>query len=239
MPWCSNARGGRLSRQSCWTIVRRAGERVGLESRPVTPMLLRHSCATHMLDPRRPICGSCRSCSATPSISTTPGVHEGVPPSGLRAAYDAAHPAWRTTSTRNRHAKRGTGRADGPAARKTGSAGRIRPWPKRPTRISARPVDGRKRERVKAELRALGVDRDSYDEGFGRLGSGDGGAGRGRRPSPDRCARHCSTSTTPLTKLDADNYGQCESCGDRHRRGPASRRCPRHGCAWRGASKRR
>jgi len=44
-----NARGGRISRQSCWAIVKRAGERVGLEAR-LSPHVLRHSCATHMLE---------------------------------------------------------------------------------------------------------------------------------------------------------------------------------------------
>ena len=33
----------------CWTIVRRAGERVGLDAQ-LSPHVLRHSCATHMLD---------------------------------------------------------------------------------------------------------------------------------------------------------------------------------------------
>ncbi len=44
-----NARGGRISRQACWQIVRRAGERVALGER-LSPHVLRHSCATHMLD---------------------------------------------------------------------------------------------------------------------------------------------------------------------------------------------
>src|SRR5262249_50276285 len=44
-----NVRGGRLSRQSCWKIVRTAGERAGLTGR-LSPHVLRHSCATHMLE---------------------------------------------------------------------------------------------------------------------------------------------------------------------------------------------
>lgn len=44
-----NTRGGRLSRQGAWGIVRKYGDRVGLEGR-LTPHVLRHSCATHMLD---------------------------------------------------------------------------------------------------------------------------------------------------------------------------------------------
>ncbi len=44
-----NARGGRLSRQGTWRVVHRHGQRVGLGDR-LTPEVLRHSCAAHMLD---------------------------------------------------------------------------------------------------------------------------------------------------------------------------------------------
>ncbi len=43
------ARGGRLTRQGAWDVLRRHGERVGLGGR-LSPHVLRHSCATHMLD---------------------------------------------------------------------------------------------------------------------------------------------------------------------------------------------
>ncbi|MEX2292269.1 MAG: site-specific tyrosine recombinase [Acidimicrobiales bacterium] len=42
-------RGGRLTRQGAWDVLRRHGERVGLAGR-LSPHVLRHSCATHMLD---------------------------------------------------------------------------------------------------------------------------------------------------------------------------------------------
>jgi integrase/recombinase XerD len=48
-----NARGGPLSRQSAWTILRRAAGRAGLPvrgSHAVSPHTLRHSYATHLLD---------------------------------------------------------------------------------------------------------------------------------------------------------------------------------------------
>lgn len=48
-PLFVNARGGRLSRQGAWGIVRRRGEAVGLGER-LTPQVLRHSCAAHLLD---------------------------------------------------------------------------------------------------------------------------------------------------------------------------------------------
>jgi integrase/recombinase XerD len=43
------ARGGRLTRQGAWDVLRRHGERVGLAGL-ISPHVLRHSCATHMLD---------------------------------------------------------------------------------------------------------------------------------------------------------------------------------------------
>jgi len=44
-----NARGGRLSRQSAWTVLAKAAERAGV-TRDVSPHTLRHSFATHLLD---------------------------------------------------------------------------------------------------------------------------------------------------------------------------------------------
>ncbi|HET8599630.1 MAG TPA: site-specific tyrosine recombinase XerD [Segeticoccus sp.] len=44
-----NQRGGRLSRQSAWTIIQQAAERAGLSAH-VSPHTLRHSFATHLLD---------------------------------------------------------------------------------------------------------------------------------------------------------------------------------------------
>ena len=44
-----NHRGGRLSRQSAWTVLRQAAERAGVTAE-VSPHTLRHSFATHLLD---------------------------------------------------------------------------------------------------------------------------------------------------------------------------------------------
>jgi integrase/recombinase XerD len=44
-----NARGGRLSRQSAWQVLQDAAERAGITAK-VSPHVLRHSFATHLLD---------------------------------------------------------------------------------------------------------------------------------------------------------------------------------------------
>jgi integrase/recombinase XerD len=84
-----NARGGRLTRQGCWQIVRRAGERVGLGPR-LSPHVLRHSCATHMLDHGADI-RVVQELLGHASLSTTQ-VYTKVSPERLRAVYDLAHP---------------------------------------------------------------------------------------------------------------------------------------------------
>jgi DnaK suppressor protein len=69
------------------------------------------------------------------------------------------------------------------------------------------------RERVKGELRAIGVDRSSYDEGF--ADSGQVTAERGEVDALEGTLREALLDIDDaLLKLDADNYGQCESCGD-------------------------
>jgi integrase/recombinase XerD len=84
-----NARGGRISRQACWQIVRRAGDRVALGER-LSPHVLRHSCATHMLDHGADL-RVVQELLGHVSISTTQ-VYTKVSPGRLRAVYDAAHP---------------------------------------------------------------------------------------------------------------------------------------------------
>lgn len=44
-----NVRGGRLSRQSAWQVLQDAAERAGITS-GVSPHMLRHSFATHLLE---------------------------------------------------------------------------------------------------------------------------------------------------------------------------------------------
>ncbi len=84
-----NARGGRLTRQGCWRIVRAAGDRAGLGAQ-LSPHVLRHSCATHMLDHGADI-RVVQELLGHASLSTTQ-VYTKVSPERLRAVYDAAHP---------------------------------------------------------------------------------------------------------------------------------------------------
>lgn len=84
-----NARGGRLTRQGCWKIVGRAGDRVGLTGR-LSPHVLRHSCATHMLDHGADI-RVVQELLGHARVSTTQ-VYTKVSPERLRAVYEAAHP---------------------------------------------------------------------------------------------------------------------------------------------------
>jgi integrase/recombinase XerD len=46
-----NTRGGRLTRQAAWAVIKKYGRLAGLDSeRQLSPHVLRHSCATHLLD---------------------------------------------------------------------------------------------------------------------------------------------------------------------------------------------
>ena len=47
-----NTRGGRLTRQAAWAVIKKYGMRAGLDDahHHLSPHVLRHSCATHMLD---------------------------------------------------------------------------------------------------------------------------------------------------------------------------------------------
>ena len=84
-----NARGGRLTRQGAWGIIRHHGDRVGLGDR-LTPHVLRHSCATHLLDHGADI-RVVQELLGHASISTTQ-VYTLVSQARLHDAYQSAHP---------------------------------------------------------------------------------------------------------------------------------------------------
>jgi integrase/recombinase XerD len=84
-----NARGGRLTRQGAWGIVRRHATEVGLADR-LTPHVLRHSCATHMLDRGADI-RAVQELLGHASIRTTQ-VYTKVSTERLWQVYRSAHP---------------------------------------------------------------------------------------------------------------------------------------------------
>ncbi len=83
------ARGTRLSRQGGWDVVRRHGLTVGLAGR-LSPHVLRHSCATHMLDHGADI-RAVQELLGHASITTTQ-VYTMVSTERLWAVYRSAHP---------------------------------------------------------------------------------------------------------------------------------------------------
>jgi integrase/recombinase XerD len=98
-----NTRGGRLSRQGAWAVVRSYGDRVGLGAR-LTPHVLRHSCATHMLEHGADI-RVVQELLGHASVATTQ-VYTKVSAERLRAVYDAAHPRARAAPQSGRDGSR-------------------------------------------------------------------------------------------------------------------------------------
>ena len=84
-----NQRGGRLTRQGAWGIIREHSRRVGLEDH-VHPHVFRHSCATHMLDHGADI-RTVQELLGHASLTTTQ-IYTKVSTDRLRSAYDLAHP---------------------------------------------------------------------------------------------------------------------------------------------------
>ena len=84
-----NARGGPLSRQSAWTILRVAAERAGLASE-LSPHTLRHSYATHLLDGGADV-RVVQELLGHASVTTTQ-VYTLVTVERLREVYATSHP---------------------------------------------------------------------------------------------------------------------------------------------------
>lgn len=84
-----NSRGGRLGRQAAYAIVVRHGERAGVTSH-LSPHVLRHSCATHMLDHGADL-RIVQEMLGHASISTTQ-VYTRVSQERLFDQYRTAHP---------------------------------------------------------------------------------------------------------------------------------------------------
>ncbi len=84
-----NARGGRLSRQTAWTELRGAARRAGIET-SVSPHVMRHSYATHLLDGGADI-RVVQELLGHASVTTTQ-VYTLVTVDMLREVYAASHP---------------------------------------------------------------------------------------------------------------------------------------------------
>jgi len=84
-----NARGGRLSRQSAWTVLVKAAERAGVTAE-VSPHTLRHSFATHLLDGGADV-RVVQELLGHASVTTTQ-VYTLVTVDSLREVYATAHP---------------------------------------------------------------------------------------------------------------------------------------------------
>jgi integrase/recombinase XerD len=84
-----NARGGRLGRAGAWLAVKKHGDRVGLGER-LSPHVLRHSCATHLLEHGADI-RVVQELLGHASISTTQ-VYTKVTTERLWEVYERAHP---------------------------------------------------------------------------------------------------------------------------------------------------
>ena len=84
-----NARGGRLSRQSAWTVLAKAAQRAGVKTE-VSPHTLRHSFATHLIDGGADV-RVVQELLGHASVTTTQ-VYTLVTVEKLREIYATAHP---------------------------------------------------------------------------------------------------------------------------------------------------
>lgn len=84
-----NQRGGRLSRQGVWLVIKKYGYRAGIDA-PLSPHVLRHSCATHLLDHGADL-RIVQEMLGHASISTTQ-LYTKVSQERLMEVYRLAHP---------------------------------------------------------------------------------------------------------------------------------------------------
>ena len=85
-----NTRGRRLSRQSAWAVIRRAGEAAGLDVEHLSPHSLRHSYATHLLDGGADV-RVVQELLGHSSVTTTQ-IYPLVTADHLREVYRSSHP---------------------------------------------------------------------------------------------------------------------------------------------------
>jgi integrase/recombinase XerD len=89
-----NARGGPLSRQSAWTVLRSCADKAGLAI-DVSPHTLRHSFATHLMEGGADV-RVVQELLGHASVTTTQ-IYTLVTVDQLREVYASAHPRARTS----------------------------------------------------------------------------------------------------------------------------------------------
>lgn len=100
-PWLlCNQRGGRLTRQGAWKIVKRHAADVGLGT-VVSPHTLRHSFATHLLDGGADV-RVVQELLGHASVNTTQ-IYTQVSTTRLRSVYERAHPRATANGARTAH----------------------------------------------------------------------------------------------------------------------------------------
>ncbi len=85
-----NSRGGRLSRQSAWVVLRQTADKAGVSAESLSPHTLRHSFATHLLDGGADV-RVVQELLGHASVTTTQ-VYTLVTVDRLREVYATAHP---------------------------------------------------------------------------------------------------------------------------------------------------
>ena len=217
-PCSSNARGGRLTRQGAWLIVRAAGDRAGLRRPPVparAAALVRHPHAR----PRGRHPGGAGAARPRQPLDHA-GVHQGVARSGCGRSTTPPTP--------------GPGRGNSVGRARVGWPGsRLGRWPRRSHTVLRDQLE-EERDRVRDAARAAGSRRavqPRLRRELRRLRPGHRRAGRGRgaRRAARRDAR--PTSRTRSSSSTQGTYGECESCHQRDRARRGSRRCPRRASA--------
>ncbi len=84
-----NKRGGALSRQSSWTIIKDAASRAGLD-KEISPHTMRHSFATHLLEGGADV-RTVQELLGHASVTTTQ-IYTHVTPENLREVWTSSHP---------------------------------------------------------------------------------------------------------------------------------------------------